>query len=85
VATQTGLPGLLAILALVIYLLKIGFRPKESQVRFGLAAAFLTGFVIQGLTSSFEDARHLWFLIGLLVAGTRLEKEGLSAEFGSRA
>jgi hypothetical protein len=31
-----------------------------------LLIAFVSGFIIQGLTGSFEDARHLWLTIGLI-------------------
>jgi len=34
----------------------------------GLGLAFCSAFVYQGLTGSFEDARHLWVLIGLVPA-----------------
>jgi putative inorganic carbon (hco3(-)) transporter len=33
-----------------------------------LLIAFISGFIIQGLTGSFEDARHLWLAIGLIFA-----------------
>ena len=70
VAAQTGIVGLVSLIALCWYLLKIGFSNRTNQIMFGLASAFLTAFVVQGLTGSFEDARHLWVLIGMLVAAT---------------
>ena len=85
IATQTGIPGSFAVLALTIYLLKIGLRRSISTLRYGLGAAFFTAFVVQGFTSSFEDARHLWLLIGLLVAALRLEEDELPAQLGSGA
>jgi O-antigen ligase len=84
IATQTGVIGLLALLTLTIYLLQIGFtRIQHSPVRLGLAVTFLTAFVVQGLTGSFEDARHLWFLIGILAASNTIEKKGSSTEVRS--
>jgi len=35
---------------------------------------------LQGLTGSFEDARHLWFLIGILIAAEMISSEGSAAE-----
>ena len=73
VAAQEGLIGLFAILALAAYLLRLSNRPftvqtADSFVLKGLGLAFLSAFVYQGLTGSFEDARHLWVLIGMIPA-----------------
>jgi hypothetical protein len=38
-----------------------------------LGLTWLNAFVYQGLTGSYEDARHLWLLLGLLIAAERLE------------
>ena len=84
IATQTGVIGLIALVALTGYLLTIGFT-KRDPVNFGLAAAFLTAVVVQGLLGSFEDARHLWFLIGLVVAASRLGDQKLTGELGGSA
>jgi hypothetical protein len=75
VAAQTGVIGLTAFIALCSYLLKIGFSENKNAVVFALATAFFCAFVVQGLTGSFEDARHLWVLIGMLVAAAMNEKE----------
>jgi putative inorganic carbon (hco3(-)) transporter len=40
-----------------------------------LGIAFLGAFAYQGLGGSFEDARHLWLLFGLLIASRRLEPQ----------
>ena len=74
VATQTGVFGLLALIALSSYLLIEGFRRRDNVTTFGLAIAFLSTFVIQGLMGSFEDARHICFLIGLLAALIRIQR-----------
>ncbi|MDQ3129486.1 MAG: O-antigen ligase family protein, partial [Acidobacteriota bacterium] len=71
VAVQTGFIGLTAFILLVIFLCKC-FLPIEtldnphSVIKIGLGVAFLSAFLYQGLAGSFEDARHLWILIGLL-------------------
>lgn len=71
VAAQAGICGLA-----VVCFLSYSFYKKASPLRlkneprdvlrvcFGLA--FIGAFLYQGLSGSFEDARHLWVLIGLL-------------------
>jgi putative inorganic carbon (hco3(-)) transporter len=72
VAGQAGLPGLVAILFVTVYFARKLFPPKisddVSRWRVGLALGFWGAFVYQGLAGSFEDARHIWVLIGLLAA-----------------
>jgi O-antigen ligase len=77
VAAQSGTIGLAAFIALTIYLLWIwsdSFRSPERIVTRSLGLAFTASFVLQGLTGSFEEARHLWVLIGFLIAADRLER-----------
>jgi len=79
IAAQSGLIGLLAIIALVVYILRQG-RPANtgqsdgSFILQGLGLAFLSAFVYQGLTGSFEDARHLWVLAGMIPAARSFQK-----------
>jgi len=72
VAAQAGLPALLAFLELVAVAARPLMRRRVlDRDRAGaalLAVAFVQGMAIQGLTGSFEDARHLWALLGLLLA-----------------
>lgn len=70
-AVQTGTVGLAATIFLCIFFFRrikpftIGnSSPDVLRVAFGLA--FIGAFLYQGLGGSFEDARHLWVLIGLL-------------------
>lgn len=72
VAGQNGIFGFISFTMLVIYVLKqalskdfIG-NTRSSIIFYLLAAAFFCSFLYQGLTSSFEDARHLWVLVGLI-------------------
>jgi O-antigen ligase len=72
VATQSGLIGLIAFACLVLYVCKRVFplraAPTEvSVVRTGLGLALLGALLYQGLSGSFEDARHIWVLMGLIV------------------
>lgn len=73
VAGQSGILGLAAILILTAavfrktlpWTLSIETLPV-LRVCFGLA--FLGAFIYQGLGGSYEDARHLWVLIGLIAS-----------------
>ena len=79
VAVQCGLAGLAALLILVWKVAAITGPLRltgTNAVRLGLGLAWLSAFAYQGLTGSFEDARHLWVLLGLLLAADRLEAEG---------
>lgn len=72
VAGQNGIFGLISFLLLIFYILKEAFSKhfignrRSSFIFYLLAAAFVCAFLYQGLTGSFEDARHLWVLVGLI-------------------
>lgn len=73
VASQAGVFGFLAIVSIIFYSIKTNLRhfltpDKSSSIPAILLIAFVAAFVYQGLLGSFEDARHLWVLIGLLAA-----------------
>ncbi|WP_332812746.1 O-antigen ligase family protein [Sphingomonas sp.] len=76
IAVQCGLLGLAALLALIVHVWRRTRLPSPAAphdlVPFGLGLAFLDAFAYQGLTGSFEDARHLWVLLGLFLASLRL-------------
>ena len=77
VAGQSGLIGLIAFGALVGFLFsRCRFKLKESSpsnlIWLALSCAFVGAFLYQGLSGSFEDARHLWVLFGLLASCPRL-------------
>ena len=79
VAVQSGIAGLGALLLIVGYLLRRSrpwkLLPGDSNaIRLGLGLAFLNAFAYQGLGGSFEDARHLWVLLGLFLAACRVEE-----------
>jgi hypothetical protein len=75
---QTGIIGLAAFVALCWYLFSIcRFRTTGESAQSGMllacSCAFVGAFLFQNLSGSFEDARQLWVLIGMLVglAGAR--------------
>ncbi len=73
VAAQEGIFGLAAITAITVYFFLYCFPPtfdgtEKKVVQTGLAIAFLSAFVFQGLFGSFENARHLWILFGLILS-----------------
>jgi putative inorganic carbon (hco3(-)) transporter len=79
VAAQTGVFGLLAISLIIYYLTRRTFplnfdRNEESIYRIGFGLAFFGAFVYQGVGGSYEDARHLWVLVGFFLIARRLEK-----------
>jgi len=88
IAMHYGLAGL-GVIALVIAQVVRSIRPLDLHdgrlVRVGLGLAWLNAFAFQGLTGSYEDARHLWVLLGLLLASIRIEQvTGLKPELAAR-
>lgn len=86
IAAQSGIIGLAGLLLLIAYAarLSLPWRPGSSKpASIGLGLIFLNAFVYQGLGGSFEDARHLWVLLGLLIAAVRLESDPLTREDGN--
>jgi O-antigen ligase len=91
VAAQAGLLGLASLLALLVHL---GGRARPftlaedpaAAIRLAAGLGLLSGFVYQGLGGSFEDARHLWLLVGLLLAASRSDNEtGSGVTAGARS
>jgi hypothetical protein len=78
-AAQAGMPALIGMIAIIFLVLRRGFAKSEGRdfyILRGLTIAFLAAFVYDGMTGSFEDARHLWILIGLILASNRIFSEG---------
>jgi len=73
VAVQCGLVGLAALIALLAAAARLP-GSRRNSLSMGLLIAFLSGMAVQGLVGSFEDARHLWIVFGLLIAASRLPK-----------
>ena len=77
VAAQNGIFGLIAV-SLIIFCIARKFSLKTFEFEHSkllknyLVLAFICAFFYQGLTGSFEDARHLWVLIGLILSAGHL-------------
>lgn len=79
VAVQCGIVGLAALVCLLAHAIRrtLPLRLPQSPagvIRLGAGLGLLNGLVYQGLGGSFEDARHLWLVFGLLLASDRIEK-----------
>ncbi|MBK8150635.1 MAG: O-antigen ligase family protein [Acidobacteria bacterium] len=70
VSAESGIVGLAAVLLICGFLVRF-VRTEDEPLKL-LVIAFLSAFVYQGLTGSFEDARHLWALMGLILARERI-------------
>jgi O-antigen ligase len=73
VASQAGLPGIAAIVVLTGFAIHLSRSSGRGSMSPLLGVTFLDAWLYQGLGGSFEDARHLWVLLGLLMAAARLE------------
>jgi O-antigen ligase len=79
VAGQAGIIALASIVLIAITLARRSFRStslhKESSLMLiALGIAFISAFIYQGLVGSFENARHLWVLMGLILAVSNLSE-----------
>ena len=54
----------------------------EGMIALALAIALADAILYQGLTGSFEDARHVWALLGLAGAVWRLEMKATDSIAG---
>lgn len=88
IAAASGALGLIALGAVVVAAVRIGTHASNVAAQ-GLATGFVAGIGIQGLVGSFEDARHLWIIFGLLAVcstlGQRLDSREGSQALGSSA
>ncbi|HVM21955.1 MAG TPA: O-antigen ligase family protein, partial [Sphingomicrobium sp.] len=84
IAVQSGIVGLAALLALIGHVLwrtlplRLPATPA-GLVRLAAGLGLLNGLVYQGLGGSFEDSRHLWFALGLLLASSRIERRATTS------
>lgn len=80
IAVQCGSLGLAALIALItavaVRTTPLRFGEPGSVVRIGLGLAWLNAFAYQGLTGAYEDARHLWVLLGMFLASASLPPDG---------
>ena len=76
---ERGVVGAVAITTTIALILRRSPIPGSKEISYshalisnGLKFALVIGFVYQGLVGSFEDAKHLWILMGLTVAADEL-------------
>jgi hypothetical protein len=78
IAAQCGVSGLLGLGALLAYAWSLTppwrLDGATSVIRVALGLSFLGAFAYQGISGSFEDTRHLWVLLGLLIAASGLTR-----------
>ena len=80
---QAGLLGIITFLLLTIYLItrcRFAFDKLNEQnfIHLAVSCALAGAFLYQGLSGSFEDARHLWILFGILAGVSTLSKNDIS-------
>lgn len=72
IAMQSGVIGLAALLAIIWFVFRhlrgAQARSPRDRIVYGLALAWVSGFAVPGLVGSFEDSRHLWILLGLILS-----------------
>ena len=84
IAAQCGSAGLAALLLLIGRVVKDTSRFRQGApmpLTLVLGIAWVDAFAIEGFTGSYEDARHLWVLLGLwlvsIAHGSAAESDGL--------
>jgi len=85
IAVQCGVVGLAALFGLIGHIvrrtvpLRLPGNNNAGVLRVAIGLGLLNGLVYQGLGGSFEDARHLWFAVGLLFACDSIERSAARA------
>ncbi|MFN6963369.1 MAG: O-antigen ligase family protein [Pyrinomonadaceae bacterium] len=70
VSAERGLGGGLVLLIFCAEIVRRGLRSRHrGGGHTALALAWSVGFIYQGMLGSFEDALHLWVLLGMVLAG----------------
>ncbi len=78
IGQQAGVLGMLAFAWLSTHLLRSGLpwragcAPQAVEIRMALSIAFIGAVLYHGLTGSFEDARHIWLLMGMIAVAAHL-------------
>lgn len=76
VAAQSGIGALLSLIWICIAVVRrtLPLNIQADPLRTALGIAFISAFLVQGMVGSFDDARHLWMLIGLIVAYDKISR-----------
>lgn len=72
VAAQAGIFGLTGFVLIVVSVGRRAFSDPKEKLLTALGIAFISALVYQGLVGSFENARHIWVLMGLILAVSRI-------------
>jgi len=87
VAGQSGLAGLIPLILICWAMLRRSMSVKrDGSLRWascGLGIAFFSVLIAQGAVGSFENSRHIWVLIGLILAVERLTRSGSVEQISS--
>lgn len=77
VAAQQGLIGLAVIGFLTVWFFRrsLPLNLQKTPLKTALGLAFIGTFCYQGLIGSYEDARHLWILLGLLASAGEIKND----------
>lgn len=75
IAAQQGLIGLAIIIFLTFWFFRksLPLNIEKTPFKTALGLAFIGTFCYQGLVGSYEDARHLWVLLGLLASASEMD------------
>jgi O-antigen ligase len=77
IAGQAGVAGLIPLLIICFVVVRRGCarfcEQSDTHLPAAMWIAFVSAFLVQGLVGSFEDCRHLWVLIGLVITASRLQ------------
>jgi len=75
VAAEFGIAGIALALAITAYVTRKMIKAvvARREQLFGLSAAFVSCFAVQGLVGSFEDTRSMWVLLGLVLFADRMD------------
>lgn len=85
VAGQSGIAGLIPLIFICMVVIRRAYTTSlepaaTAVIRRCLLLAFIAAFIYQGLIGSFENTRHLWVLIGLILAVSEINFDPTSLE-----
>ena len=82
VAAQAGILGLASLVLVAAVFARRGYADRSDPLLTALGIAFISAFIYQSLVGSFEEARHLWVLMGLILAVSRMSDQSARVSNG---